>query len=517
MPKKQEKILRLILGDQLNIQHSWFSNVNENVVYLMMEIKQESEYVRHHLQKILAFFISMRNFNDELIELGHSVIYLHIHQQDNLQNLKANLKKIIEKGKFTKFEYQLPDEYRLDEQLRQFCSETNIEYHSVDTEHFFSERNELSQIFKDKLSYRMENFYRHMRKKHGILMEANGKDPIQGKWNFDSENRKKLPKDHNVTKGLFFKNEFAAVEEEIKKAGIQYIGKIESKHLSWPVNRNQSLELLKHFCKKKLFLFGTYQDAMSKKEFDLYHSRLSFALNVKLIHPKEVIDEVITYWNQNKNEIEFNQVEGFVRQILGWREYMRGVYWAQMPEYRTLNFFNNKNKLPAWFWTGETKMKCLSHSISQSLETAYAHHIQRLMITGNFSLLAGIHPDAVDEWYLGIYIDAIEWVEITNTRGMSQYADGGLLASKPYVSSGAYIQKMSDYCENCVYNVKTKTDKDSCPFNSLYWNFIDLHKDKLKSNQRMSMIYSVWEKMNTEDKHKVLLKAEEILNGIEDL
>jgi deoxyribodipyrimidine photolyase-related protein len=240
-------------------------------------------------------------------------------------------------------------------------------------------------------------------------------------------------------------------------------------------------------------------------------------MNLKMLSPKEVVDKAISEYWKRPNEIEYHQLEGFVRQIIGWREYMRGIYWAKMPEFATLNYFENQSKLPAWFWTGRTKMNCLSHTINQSLEFAYAHHIQRLMITGNFALLAGVHPDEVDAWYLGIYIDAIEWVEITNTRGMSQFADGGIVGTKPYVSSATYIHKMSSYCVGCHYDKSKKTGEKACPFNSLYWNFFDKHELKLSKNPRIGMMYNVWRKMDANAKAALLEQANDYLTNINEL
>ena len=279
---------------------------------------------------------------------------------------------------------------------------------------------------------------------------------------------------------------------------------------------NESLELLDFFVAYCLPLFGTFQDAMTLDVWSVYHSRLSFALNVKLISPQEVIEKVIDAYRKNK-AVALNQVEGFVRQILGWREYMRGVYWRQMPDYASLNYFSHENKLPNWYWTGETKMKCLSHSIQQSLQFSYAHHIQRLMVTGNFALLAGIHPDEVDQWYLGMYIDAIEWVEITNTRGMSQFADGGIVGTKPYVSSANYIDKMGTYCTKCHYNSKEKLGEKACPFNSLYWNFYAKNESLLRSNPRIGMAYVTLDKMQPEAKTEMLQQAEKYLSNLNEL
>jgi deoxyribodipyrimidine photolyase-related protein len=298
---------------------------------------------------------------------------------------------------------------------------------------------------------------------------------------------------------------------------VETIGEIQEKQFFWPVTRNESLELLSFFIENCLPYFGTFQDAMTTDSWSVYHSRISFAMNVKLLSPKEVVDAVIQAYRSNEHLISLNQVEGFVRQIIGWREYMRGIYWMHMPDYASLNYFNHENKLPDWYWTGETNMKCLSHSIKQSLQFAYAHHIQRLMVTGNFALLAGIHPDEVDRWYLGIYIDALDWVEITNTRGMSQFSDGGIVGTKPYVSSANYIDKMSSYCGKCHYNEKQKTGEKACPFNSLYWHFYAQNESLLRKNPRIGMMYVTWDKMQPEVKTELLNQAEYYLKNINDL
>ena len=277
------------------------------------------------------------------------------------------------------------------------------------------------------------------------------------------------------------------------------------------------MDLLDFFVRHCLPHFGTFQDAMTPEFWSLYHSRLSFSINTKMLSPLEVVEAAITHWKSHPDKIDIAQIEGFVRQIIGWREYMRGIYWAKMPEFAAMNFFNHQRKLPQWFWTGDTKMHCLKHSIKQSLQFAYAHHIQRLMVTGNFALLAGIHPDEVDQWYLGIYIDAIEWVEITNTRGMSQFADGGIVGTKPYVSSANYMDKMSHYCGNCYYNKKEKMGAKACPFNSLYWHFYDRHEDLLSKNPRIGMAYRNLARMDGEKKAAILETAERYLENIEEL
>jgi deoxyribodipyrimidine photolyase-related protein len=509
-----KKTLRLILGDQLNHSHSWYQSVNSDVIYVLMEIRSETDYVKHHIQKVVAFFQAMRLFADTLINNGHEVYYISLDDTENKQSFTENIKNICAKHTIARVEYQLPDEYRVDQELGLLSDGLNIPVNVVDTEHFYTARTEFSEFFAGKKQFLMESFYRYMRKKHNVLMHAD--KPEGNKWNFDSDNRKKIPANHSVITPLLFRRDVSNLVEMIRNHGVKTIGEVDEKQFLWPVSRNESLELLDFFVEYCLPFFGTFQDAMTPDAWSVYHSRLSFSMNVKLISPQEVIEKVIDAYRKNK-AVALNQVEGFVRQILGWREYMRGVYWRQMPDYASLNYFGQENKLPNWYWTGETKMKCLSHSIQQSLQFSYAHHIQRLMVTGNFALLAGIHPDEVDQWYLGMYIDAIEWVEITNTRGMSQFADGGIVGTKPYVSSANYIDKMGTYCTKCHYNSKEKVGEKACPFNSLYWNFYAKNESLLRSNPRIGMAYVTLDKMQPEAKTEMLQQAEKYLSNLNEL
>lgn len=516
MSKGKQKTLRLLLGDQLNINHSWYKEVDESVYYVLMEIRSETDYASHHIQKVIGFFAAMRQFAEALKQRKHNVIYLKLNDERNLHSFAQNCERLISTEGFTQFEYQLPDEYRVDQHLKQFIETLTIAHRSVDSEHFYSQRNELKDLFSEKKTYLMETFYRHMRKKHRVLMSDDDK-PVNGKWNFDEDNRQKLPKEHQPVAPLLFNNDVQDIEFEIRKSNIQTIGTVDSKHFLWPINRTQSLALLDFFVEHCLPLFGTFQDAMAPGEWSIYHSRLSFSMNTKLLSPTEVVNKAIEAYTQRPDQIAYHQLEGFVRQIIGWREYMRGIYWLKMPEYARLNYFNHTHALPQWFWTGKTKMNCLKNAIQQSLQFAYAHHIQRLMITGNFALLAGVHPDEVDAWYLGIYIDALEWVEITNTRGMSQFADGGIVGTKPYVSSASYIHKMSSYCSGCYYDKAKKAGEKACPFNSLYWNFYDKHENKLAKNPRIGMMYTVWQKMQPQAKTELLKQAEYYLAHINEL
>lgn len=505
--------LRLILGDQLNSQHSWFTSTDPDVSYLMMEMRQETDYVNHHIQKVVGFFLAMRQFAKELQQQGHRVIYFRLDDPDNQQSLAAQLPLLIENEGLTRFEYQLPDEFRLDQLLQSTCASLGIPCQTVDTEHFLTSREFLNDFFKGKKTFLMETFYREMRKKYQVLMD--GKEPITGQWNYDQDNRQSL-KDKSLLKNAYTHpkqvHELCAM---LEKSGVKTIGNIDAEQFPWPTSRQESLEVLAYFCEELLEHFGAYQDALTTWDPFLFHSRLSFSLNSKMLSPLEVVQAVEAHWMANQHKVGIAQVEGFIRQILGWREYMRGIYWAKMPEFAQLNFFGHERKLPHWFWTGKTKMNCLSQSISQSLELGYAHHIQRLMVTGNFALLAGIHPDEVDQWYLGIYIDAIEWVEITNTRGMSQFADGGIVGTKPYVSSANYIKKQGNYCSSCAYQADKKAGEGSCPFNSLYWHFHARNRELLEKNPRIGMVYRTWDKMGNQQ--ELIDQAEYYLDRLEEL
>ena len=502
--------MRLLLGDQLNIKHSWFTNVEDDVCYVQMEMRQETDYAPHHIQKVVAFFGAMRNFENKIKQKGHRTIYLTLNNPENKQDLTVNLNKLIQKHKIKYFEYQEPDEYRLDKQIANFCQSLSIPYQMVSSEHFMNSRKALSIFFEGKKQYIMEFFYRDMRKKFEILMQD--QQPEGGQWNYDKNNRKKWKGNPTIPIPYFPKTEnLKSLYSLITTSGVKTIGHFNSDTFLFPLDRKEALEQLDYFCINLLQYFGDYQDASHTEEVNLFHSRLSFALNIKMINPLEVVEKTIAFYHQNKDIIALSQVEGFVRQIIGWREYMRGIYWKEMPKYKKNNKLNNHYPLPEFYWTGNTQMNCLKHSITNSLEHGYAHHIQRLMILGNFALLAQIDPDEVDQWYLGIYADAIEWVQLPNTRGMSQWADGGIVATKPYVSSAAYIHKMSNYCESCTYDKNKRVGPKACPFNSLYWNFLDDKKEYFKNNNRMAMMLRLLEKIPPEDLSKIKDRAGEVL------
>ncbi len=518
MLNKHYKKLRLILGDQLNARHTWYQEKTNDTLYVIAELHQESEYVCHHIQKITAFFAAMENFANALINSGFHLLYLNLDDTKDFDNLTELLNHLIDKYQIQAFEYQRPDEFRLAKQLNRYCHNIKINSQIFETEHFLLDFNAIDQHFIRNKPLKMEVFYRKMRKQHNILMD-NAK-PKGGKWNYDAANRNKLKLADlkHIPEPKCFVNPVEDILNRIERHQIKHFGNIENP-LYWPVNRKQALELLAHFCQFCLPHFGQFQDAMTENsphQWSLYHSRLSFALNSKMLHPRQVIDKAIETYQQNE-QIDIAQIEGFVRQILGWREFVRGIYWANMPQYADLNQLDAKRDLPAYFWNGQTQMNCMKQCLTQSLNTAYAHHIQRLMVIGNFCLISGIEPKQVDDWYLGVYIDAIEWVEMPNTRGMSQFADGGLIATKPYAASANYIDKMSDYCQSCHYDKSQKSGEKACPFNSLYWHFLDINRKRFEQNPRMAMMYRQFDKKDEAEKHSILAQANHYLLNLDKL
>ncbi|MES2719649.1 MAG: cryptochrome/photolyase family protein [Pseudomonadota bacterium] len=509
--------LRLILGDQLNPRHSWFSQVDDSIVHVCMEMRQETDYVLHHAQKILAIFAGMRAFAAALVAAGHRVHYLHIGDADNRQQLTANLDWLITQHGAAGLAFQAPDEWRLDAQLDAYAKSLKargVAVEKVDSEHFYTRRAALAELFQGQKSWLMERFYRDMRQQHRVLITT-GNKPVGGQWNFDHDNRQRWQGQPATLHDQRPCHDHRALWAEIEAAGIKSFGNPQAENFRWPLDRPEALQQFEHFLHHALPHFGQFQDAMSSQCWRLFHALISFALNTKMLGPQEVVMATEAAWHAG--DIPLPAAEGFIRQILGWREYVRGVYWAQMPGYEQRNHFDHRQALPGWFWTGKTHMRCVHHAIGQSLEHAYAHHIQRLMVIGNFALLAGIDPQQLHEWYLGIYIDAFEWVELPNTLGMSQFADGGQLATKPYVSSAAYIDRMSDYCKGCRYDKKLRTGPKACPFNALYWDFHARHADKLAKNPRIGMVYRQLEKMAPEAKEAIALQAEQIRGRLDTL
>lgn len=490
------KRLRLILGDQLNPEHLWFATVDPDVTYVMMEVRSETDYVVHHAQKVIAIFAAMRRFADLLRQRGHAVRYLRISDADNSHDILKNLDHIANEVGASHWEHQQPDEWRLDQLLGPTA---------ITTEHFLTDRNVVAEMFSGKKRWLMETFYRGMRQRYNVLIDENAQ-PLGGAWNFDEENRRPWKGTPVEPDDLRPHHDHSALWAEIQAAGVVTMGTPHADDLRWPIDADEAQQMLQQFLDTALPHFGTFQDAMSMQAHRLFHSLLSFALNIKMLHPLSVIRQAEQRYHDGTAPL--SAVEGFIRQILGWREYVRGIYWATMPDYVTRNGLDHHRDLPSWFWTGNTHMRCVRDAVETSLDTAYAHHIQRLMVTGNIALLLGCSPQQVHQWYLGIYIDAFEWVELPNTLGMSQHADGGLMATKPYVSSAAYIHRMSDACTTCTYDHKQRHGDNACPFNALYWDFYLRHEHQLRSNPRIAMAYRHIDKMSTEERQKITERAE---------
>ncbi len=504
--------LCVILGDQLSLRTASIQQIDKKTdIVLMAEVKEEATYVKHHKKKIAFVFSAMRHFAEELKNEGYTVDYTHYQDSGNEGSLFAQVKRAVQKHDISKVIVAHAAEYRLQEQIETWQDKLNLEVAICVDNRFLAEQEFFDKWADGRKQLRMEYFYREMRRKHGYLME--GSEPAGGKWNYDSQNREKPPKDLDVPKPTSFSPDSITKEviDLVKQEFADHFGDIDDFH--YAVTREQALTVLNEFIENRLENFGQYQDAMIQDEPWMYHSHVSFYINVGLLSPQECMDAAEQAYVAGQAPL--NSVEGFIRQILGWREYIKGFYWHLMPDYTQKNYLSAKRDLPNLYWGGETKMNCLKQCVKETKQNAYAHHIQRLMVLGNFALLAGLEPEQVNEWYLIVYADAYEWVELPNVSGMILFTDGGLLASKPYASSGAYINKMSNYCQSCEYSVKEKTGHQACPFNYLYWDFLIRHKATLQKNPRMGMIYKTLERMDDKKIEHIKQDADLFFNKLE--
>jgi deoxyribodipyrimidine photolyase-related protein len=486
------KSLILILGDQLSQTIAALRNADKaRDVVLMAEVAGEATYVKHHKKKIAFVFSAMRHFAVELTQAGWTVDYVAFEDENNSGTLSSEIKRAVQRHHCDRVLVTEPGEWRVRYDFEKLEGELGIPLIVLEDDRFLCSRSDFADWADGRKQLRMEHFYRHMRRKTGLLM--GGGEPDGGKWNFDSENRKPAKDELEFTGPARFKPDETTgrVLSLVADRFGDHFGSLEP--FWFAVTRRDAERALKNFVDANLARFGDYQDAMLANERFLYHSVLSLYMNAGLLDPLAVCRRVETAYRAGA--VPLNAAEGFIRQVIGWREFVRGIYWLKMPDYVELNYFGHDRALPEFYWTGETDMACLRACISQTRDDAYAHHIQRLMVTGNFAMLAGIDPLAVHEWYLAVYADAYEWVELPNTIGMSQFADGGLLASKPYAASGNYINRMSDYCSGCRYDVKEKEGADACPFNYLYWAFLDRQRRKLKGNPRLAQVYRTWDRM----------------------
>ena len=504
--------LRLILGDQLSLSISSLIDCDrDRDTILICEVREEASYVRHHKKKIAFLFSAMRHFASELEQAGFHVVYRRFDDADNKGSLRGEIEQLCVSKQFDRLIATEPGEYRLAEEIGTWHERLDMPVEIRPDDRFLCSRDEFARWAVGRKQLRMEHFYRQMRRRYSILME--GDEPAGGKWNYDAANRKP-PQESQTIPPPYFATPDAVSREVMGMVSIEFsdhFGDIEPFHFA--VTRVGALEALGLFINQRLCQFGDYQDAMIEGEPWMFHSHLSFYLNCGLLLPLECIEAAEqAYWD---GLAPLNAVEGFIRQILGWREYVRGVYWLKMPDYARANHLDARRPLPHFYWTANTSMNCLRQCVLETKSNAYAHHIQRLMVLGNFALLAGIDPTEVNEWFLIVYADAYEWVELPNVSGMILYADGGFLASKPYAAGGSYINKMSSYCKGCSYSVSKKNGPKACPFNYLYWDFLARNRDKLGRLQRLTVSYRTYERMNEDKKLATSNDADRFLRTLE--
>jgi deoxyribodipyrimidine photolyase-related protein len=505
------KTLRLVMGDQLSRNVSSLAGAAAATdVILMVEVKAEVTSVKHHKHKIVLVLSAMRHFAKSLRGEGFHVDYVMLDDPKNTQSFTTELQRAVKRHGAKRLIVTEASEWRVHEMMQGWADATGIDVEFRPDERFMCSRETFAKWAEGRRSFRMEFFYREMRKSTGLLMRDG--EPEGGQWNFDAENRKRLPKDAEVPKRLSFPPDHITqdIVQLVEKHYADHFGTLH--HYGWAVRRDDALLALDHFIEHSLPQFGDYQDAMKSGEDFIHHSALSPYINIGLLSPREVSDAAENAYRHGRAPL--NAVEGFIRQIIGWREYVNGIYWTQMPAYAEGNFLNGKRALPSFFWWGEVPMHCLSECIRNTRDNAYAHHIQRLMVIGNFALLAGVKPKQIEEWFLIVYADAFEWVELPNVHGMVMHADGGLLASKPYVASGAYINRMSDYCASCQFDPAIKTGPKACPYNYLYWNFLMEHEAVLGKNPRMAMPYRNLQKMAERQKQVVRDDATRFLESL---
>jgi deoxyribodipyrimidine photolyase-related protein len=508
--------LIFILGDQLSEEVSSLKEFDpKHDRILMAEVTGESDKVWSHKVRITYFLSAMRHFHQLLLEKKYPVTYYQLEDNSLKKNLTEALDSFLSEYQPEKIIVTEPGEYAVREEIINISQSKDIPLELRLDTHFLSTINEFSTFAEGRKQLRMEYFYRNMRKKYHVLMNEDH-EPEGGQWNYDKENQGSFGKKGPPALPPWPSFKPDSVTEDVikcvEKRFPEHPGSLE--HFAWPVTPDSAQQMASHFIEHRLPHFGQYQDAMWTNEPFLFHSGLSAALNVKLLSPEWLIKKAEKAYQNGQAPLA--AVEGFIRQILGWREFIRGMYWTFMPDYLNWNALNATEPLPNLFWDGQTNMNCLQQAIGQTLEYGYAHHIQRLMVTGLFSLLLGIQPKAIHEWYLAIYIDAIEWVELPNTLGMSQYVDGGQLASKPYIATGKYIDRMSNYCKGCQFNPANSTEADACPFTTFYWDFLIRHEDMLKKNPRMNLQVRNLGRKSAEALSDIQSKAEEYRQKLRD-
>ena len=498
--------LRLVLGDQISdgrLSSLRDLNPSRDTV-LFAEVRAETGYVRHHKKKIALVFAGMRGFAERLRARKVDVRYVGFEDADNAGSLIGEVRRALAEHDYDRVVITKPGEVRLMAEFADFAAKSNVPVELLEDDRYLCSPQEFAAWAAGKRELRMEFFYREMRRRYRLLMD--GDKPEGGAWNFDKENRKAMPRrlrppNHRfVTPNATTRRAVA----DVARLFPTYFGSLEG--FGFATTPDEAEVIVADFIGHILPGFGDYQDAMVKDEPWMWHSIISAAMNLGLIDPLDVCRRAEAEYRAGRAPL--NAVEGFIRQILGWREYMRGVYWLKMPAFKQLNALGANRKLPWFYWSAETDMTCVKETVTATRDHAYAHHIQRLMVTGNLAMLIGVHPDEINEWYMVVYADAYEWVELPNVHGMATFADGGLIGSKPYAASGAYINRMSDYCGRCRYDVTARLGDDACPFNALYWDFMIRNEAVLGKNIRMAMPYRTLARMDAPARAEVQAQAE---------
>jgi deoxyribodipyrimidine photolyase-related protein len=502
-----------ILGDQLSHGLASLRGANPaDTVILMMEVAEETTYVRHHKAKIVLILSAMRHFADELREAGWTVDYVRLDDPENKGSFTGEVGRALERHEASAIRIVEAGEWRVSQAIQGWSGRFGVPVEVLGDDRFICPLPDFFAWAASRRELVMESFYRQQRRRTGLLMEPDG-TPTGGQWNFDKDNRAPPPKERPLREPKRFAPDaitqevIALVEGRFR----HHFGTLD--RFALPVTAAEAEALLADFVEERLPRFGTYQDAMLEGADFLYHSRLSTSLNCGLLTARQVCEAAEAA--HRAGTVPLNAAEGFIRQMIGWREYIRGMYWLEMPGLSDANFFENKRELPDFYWTGETDMACCADSVRNTRDNAYAHHIQRLMVLGNFAMLAGIDPAQVADWYLVVYADAYEWVEHPNVLGMSQYADGGRLGTKPYAGSGAYINRMSNYCKGCRYDVKKRVGDDACPFNALYWDFLDRNDRKLRGNRRLWQPYATWDRFGEQTKAEIRAQSQQFLESLQ--
>ncbi|MFG0331320.1 MAG: cryptochrome/photolyase family protein [Phycisphaerales bacterium] len=509
--------LIIVLGDQLDRDSPLIRDADpESSTVLMMEVRDESTEIPSHKQRTTLFLSAMRHFAADLIDADRAVRYITLDDDENTQSFESEARRAIDDLAPDRVSLLRPGDWRVYQLAESWAEGFDGEFEIVEDPHFYLTPDEFEDWADGRKDLVLEYFYRMMRKRFGVLIDGDD-DPTGGEWNFDKENREPYdgPIDDLPSPRVFRADAITAEVKDLIESELSDLpGSIES--FEWPVTPHEARLALRRFIKERLPRFGKYQDAMREGAPWMHHSLLSSSLNLKLLNPRECVSAAVEAFEAGDAPI--NSVEGFVRQLLGWREFIRGVYWKEGPQYGERNGLRQHGTLPSLYWDAETEMRCMSECVGEVIEHGYGHHIQRLMVTGNFALTSGVHPREISDWYLGMYVDAVDWVTLPNTLGMVMHADGGVVGTKPYASTGRYIDRMSDYCGECRYDPKKRDGDDACPFSVFYWDFLIKNEKRLKGNRRMGFAMKNLERLDADERRAIQRRADALReeSGIED-